>query len=115
MRKEICKGGKHNEIPRDPLGGRSSLSSPHQSSNMQLSASRHSTLATTGTADRWKKRAAPCAAASATTGMSIQAPSLSKTDMLKFASVVQQIMTDLSEAVPEKDKIMVVTKMVKVR
>jgi hypothetical protein len=32
--------------------------------------------------------------------------------MLKAATVVQQIMTDLSEAVSEKNKIMVITKMV---
>jgi hypothetical protein len=32
--------------------------------------------------------------------------------MLKIATVVQQIITELSEAVPEKDNIMVNTKMV---
>jgi hypothetical protein len=32
--------------------------------------------------------------------------------MLQVASVVQQIMTQLSEAVSEKDKIMVITKMI---
>jgi hypothetical protein len=31
-----AKGEGHNELPRDPLGGRSSLSSPHQSSPKQL-------------------------------------------------------------------------------
>jgi hypothetical protein len=36
MRKENCKGEEHNELPKDPLGGRSSLSSPHQSSPTQL-------------------------------------------------------------------------------
>jgi hypothetical protein len=34
-------------------------------------------------------------------------------DMLKVATVVQQTMTELSEAVSEKDKIMVITKMVR--
>jgi hypothetical protein len=32
--------------------------------------------------------------------------------MLKVATVMQQIMTEISEAVSEKDKIMVITKMV---
>jgi hypothetical protein len=44
------------------------------------------------------------------TGLSVQAPSSSNNEMLKVATVVQQIMTELSEAVSEKDKIMVITK-----
>jgi hypothetical protein len=36
MRKENCKGEEHNELPRGPLGGRPSLSSPHQSTPTQL-------------------------------------------------------------------------------
>jgi hypothetical protein len=36
MRKKNCKGEEHDELPRDPLRGRSSLSSTHQSSPSQL-------------------------------------------------------------------------------
>jgi hypothetical protein len=46
------------------------------------------------------------------TGLSVQTPSSSNNDTLKVATVVQQIMTELSEAVSEKDKIMVITKLV---
>jgi hypothetical protein len=46
------------------------------------------------------------------TGLSVWAPSLTNNDMLKVVTVVQQIMTELSEAVSEKDKIMVITKIV---
>jgi hypothetical protein len=48
------------------------------------------------------------------TGLPVQAPSLTNNDMLlvKIITVVEQIMTELSEAVSEKDKIMVITKMV---
>jgi hypothetical protein len=46
------------------------------------------------------------------TGLSIQAPSSTKNDPLEIATVVQQTMTELSEAVSEKDKIMVITKLV---
>jgi hypothetical protein len=43
-------------------------------------------------------------------GQSVQTPSSSNNGMLKSAVVVQQIITELSEAVTEEDKIMVVTK-----
>jgi hypothetical protein len=56
MQKGNYKGEKHNELPRDPLGGRSSLSSPHQSSPMQLHCIRHSSP-NTGAIDRWGKNA----------------------------------------------------------
>jgi hypothetical protein len=46
------------------------------------------------------------------TGLLAQAPSSINNDTLKIATVVQQIITELSEAVSEKDKIMVITKMV---
>jgi hypothetical protein len=68
MRRENCKGEEHNELPRDSLGGRSSLSSPHQSSPTQLHCVKTRNKATTGTADREEKRSAPRAAASATIG-----------------------------------------------
>jgi uncharacterized protein Yka (UPF0111/DUF47 family) len=73
------------------------------------------TPATTGTADIWEKLADPHAAA-ATIGnsensLSVQASSSTKNDMLKVATAVQQIITELSEAESETDKIMVITKM----
>jgi CRISPR/Cas system CSM-associated protein Csm5 (group 7 of RAMP superfamily) len=43
------------------------------------------------------------------TGQSVQAPSLSVNDMFKAMTVEQQIMTELSEAVSEEDKIVVIT------
>jgi hypothetical protein len=46
------------------------------------------------------------------TGLSVQAPSSSDNNTLKDATVVQQIMRELSEAVSEEDKIMVITKMI---
>jgi hypothetical protein len=46
------------------------------------------------------------------TGLSIQAPSSTNSETLKFATVVHQIMTELSEMVSEEDKIMVIKKMV---
>jgi type IV pilus biogenesis protein CpaD/CtpE len=44
------------------------------------------------------------------TGLSIQAPSSTNNETV--ATAVHQIMTDLSEAVSEEDKIMVVTKII---
>jgi hypothetical protein len=46
------------------------------------------------------------------TGPSLQTPSSSNNDMTKLVAVVQQIMTELTEAVPQKDKIMDITKIV---
>jgi hypothetical protein len=43
------------------------------------------------------------------TGLSVQAPTSSDNDTLKVATVVRQIMKDLSDAVSEKDKVMIVT------
>jgi regulator of sirC expression with transglutaminase-like and TPR domain len=45
------------------------------------------------------------------TGLSVQAPSSSDSDRLKVATLVRQIMKELSEAVPEEDKIMIITMM----
>jgi hypothetical protein len=45
-------------------------------------------------------------------GLSVQAPSSSNSDKLKVATVMQQIMTELSEPVSEEDKIIKITKMV---
>jgi hypothetical protein len=46
------------------------------------------------------------------TGLSVQAPSSTNNDTLKITIVMQQLMTDLSQDVSEKDKIMVITQMV---
>jgi hypothetical protein len=43
------------------------------------------------------------------TGLSLQASSSFTSDMLKFATLVKQRTTAQSEAVSEKDKIMVIT------
>jgi hypothetical protein len=43
------------------------------------------------------------------TGLSVQAPRSTNSDTLKIATVVQQIMTEPSEAVSEKHKIMIIT------
>jgi hypothetical protein len=43
------------------------------------------------------------------TGLSVQAPSSSDNDKLKVATAVRQIMRELSEAVSEEDKAMIVT------
>jgi hypothetical protein len=45
------------------------------------------------------------------TGLSVQTPSSSNDDMT-VATVVQHVMTELSEAVSDEDKIMIITKMV---
>jgi hypothetical protein len=46
------------------------------------------------------------------TGLSEQAPSWTNVDMLKVATVMQQKVTELGKAVSEKDKILIITKMV---
>jgi hypothetical protein len=46
------------------------------------------------------------------TGLSVQAPSSTNNDTLKIATAVQRIMTELSEAVAENDKIVVITQTV---
>jgi hypothetical protein len=64
------------------------------------------TAATTGTAERWEKRAAPRSATSATTG-NFENRSISTGSQffwqcqLKVATVLQQAMRELSEAVSE--------------
>jgi hypothetical protein len=59
-----------------------------------------------------EKCSASHAAVSATTGILEDRSVKSNKDRLKVATVVQQIMTELSEAVSEKDKIMFTMKMV---
>jgi hypothetical protein len=46
------------------------------------------------------------------TGLSAEAPIQTNNGTLKAATVVQQNITELSEAVSEKDKLMVITKMI---
>jgi hypothetical protein len=46
-------------------------------------------------------------------GLPVQPPSLTNNVTLKMATVMQQIITELSEAVSEEDRIMVITRMVK--
>jgi hypothetical protein len=46
------------------------------------------------------------------TGLSIQAVSSTNSDTLKIATVLQHIITEFSEDVSEKDKIVAITKMV---
>jgi hypothetical protein len=43
------------------------------------------------------------------TGLSVQSPSSSDNDKLKVATAVRQIMRELSEAVSEEEKVMMVT------
>jgi hypothetical protein len=45
-------------------------------------------------------------------GLSVQSPNSSNNDKLKVATVVRQIMKELSEAVLEEDKVMIVTMLV---
>jgi hypothetical protein len=47
-----------------------------------------------------------------TTGLSVQAPSSYNNDTIEVATVVHYIMAELREAVSQKDKIMIITKMV---
>jgi predicted 2-oxoglutarate/Fe(II)-dependent dioxygenase YbiX len=60
----------------------------------------------------------PRAAASTTrgyseTGLSVWAPSAYNNDMFKVAIVVQQSIRELTETVSDKDKIMVISKLVR--
>jgi hypothetical protein len=55
---------------------------------------------------------APCAAGNSGNKSVSIGSQLTSNDMLKIATVVHQIMTELSEATSEKDKITVITKMV---
>jgi hypothetical protein len=47
-----------------------------------------------------------------TTRLLVQALCLTNNDTLKVVTLVQEIMTELSEALSEEDKIIVITKMV---
>jgi hypothetical protein len=120
MRKENCKGEEHNQLPRDPLGGRSSISSHHRTSPAQLHCVK---TRNTGNHRRIGRACAPPPPQpySSTchnrkfkeqTGLSGQDLSLTNNDTLKVTAVVQQIITELSVAVSDKDKIMIVTKIV---
>jgi hypothetical protein len=107
-----CKGEEHNELPAYPLGGRHLTRAVLWS----YTASRHVTLATIGTSDIWEQLAYPRAAASATTANSESSsvstgPQFGWQLHVKIASLVQQIMTELTGAEWEGDKIMVKVKL----
>jgi hypothetical protein len=117
-RKENSKGEQHNELPRDSLGERYSLSSPQQSSPMQLHCVKKLNIS-----NHWHRRQTGEACSTPfssichsrnfpKTGLSVQSPSSSDNDKLKVATVVRQIMRELSEAVSEEDRAVIVTMMV---
>jgi hypothetical protein len=65
--------------------------------------SRHTTPATTGTADIWEKLADPVQQhlpqqEIQRRGLSVQVTNWTNSDVLKIGTLVQQIMTELSEA-----------------
>jgi hypothetical protein len=70
MGKENCKGKGQNELPRDPLGGRSSISSHHQSSHTQLHCIKTPKPSNQNHRRQMGKACATRAAISATTGIS---------------------------------------------
>jgi hypothetical protein len=108
MRKENCKGETHNELPREPLGGPSSLSSHHHSSPTQLHYVR-----TNNTSNRKQRRQISSICSKRKfrkTDLSVQAPSSFNNDSVE--TVVHQIMTKLSKALSEEDRVMVITKLV---
>jgi hypothetical protein len=114
MRNKNCKGEEHNELPTYFLGGRSSLSSPHQSSPTQLHC-----IKTLNTSNHKNRRSFQTTVQKhlpqqeiQRTGLSVQAPSSTNNDTLKIITVVQLIITELNEAESETDKIMVITKMI---
>jgi hypothetical protein len=72
-------------------------------------------IATKGMAERWEKRATPLSVASATVGISENGCHYRLTvrlTKLKVATVVRQIMRELSEYILEEDKVMIVTMLV---
>jgi hypothetical protein len=95
MQKENCIGEEHNDLPRDPLGAHSPLSSPHQSSPTQLhcirtlNASNHSHCRQKGKARGTPVQQHLPQQEIQKTGLSIQAPSLPNNDTLKEATVIQ--------------------------
>jgi hypothetical protein len=95
MRKENCKE-EHDKLPRDPLGGCSFLSSPHESSPMQLHCV-ETNITSSHEQSQTEQQYLPQKEFQKT-GLSVQAPSLSSND-----TVVHQIMTELSKAVSEED------------
>jgi hypothetical protein len=96
-----AKGEEHNELPRDSLGGRSSLSSRHQGSPTQLHCFK--TLNTNihrHCRQMGKACGSPCSniCQFQKNGLSLQAPSSPDSDTLKVATVVRQIMTESSRS-----------------
>jgi hypothetical protein len=109
MRKENCKGEEQGELPRDPLGGSSSVSSPHQSSPTQLHLQPQAQQAD-GKNERHPVQQHLLQPEIQRTDLSVKAPSSSNNDTV--ATIVHQIMTELSEAPSQEDRIMDITKMV---
>jgi hypothetical protein len=115
-RKQLhCKGGTVFSTRSVPLGGRSFLYSPHQSSPTQLHCVKTTPATTETQAPQrdWKSvwQHLPQQEIQKA-GLSVQAPSSTNNDMLKVTTAVQQIMTGLGEAVSEKDKIIFITRKV---
>jgi hypothetical protein len=93
MRKENCKGEEHKKFPSYPLGGCSSLSSPHQKSSVQLQYVKTLKNSNQSTADRWGSVRDPAQQPQQEiqkTGLSVKSPSSSDNDKLKVATVVRQ-------------------------
>jgi hypothetical protein len=107
---------EHKEFPRNPLGGRSSLSSPHQGSPTQLHCFKTRNIRNHRHRRHIGKACGhPCSSICHNRKFGEEASQYRLTfwltDTLKIATTVQQIVTELSEAVSEKDKIMIITKM----
>jgi hypothetical protein len=94
MRKN-CKAEGHDELPRDHLGGHSNaVALPQDTQHQQPQAPQ--TYRESVQQGIQRKH------------LPAQAPSY----MLQVATAVQQIFAELSEVVSEKDKIMIITKMI---
>jgi hypothetical protein len=111
------KGEEHNKLPRDFLGGRSSLSSPHYSSPTQLhcvKTSQHQQPQAPQTYENSYRSPVQQHLPQQEiqrTGLSLQVPTSTNNDTSKIATVLPQNMTELSEAVSDIDKLMNITKM----
>jgi hypothetical protein len=118
MRKGNSKGEEHNELPRDSLGEHNSL---------KFTSSEQSYAAALRQDTQQQQPQAPQTDGKSVqhpvqqhlpqqefqkTDVSVQAPSLSDNDKIEVATVVGQIMRELSGAVSEEDKVMIVTMMV---
>jgi membrane-bound lytic murein transglycosylase len=99
---------EHDVLPTDPLGEKF-LSTPHQSSPTQLHCVKTHNTSNHKHRSHEKSLQTPVQQNLThqeiqRTDLSVKATSSTKNDTLKIATVVQQIMTKLSEAVSEKGK-----------